>query len=138
MQQESHFCPCFSINAFRWRVVSSQIHFCPYRMLSQFPQPTAGEAGCGSSPPKGTPSSRKIPQNCWGLEIPCSLGPFLFSRFSWGSPNLGTPLFLPLRVTFLPLKRVVLKDINPLAMLQILLPVVEVETNLFCVGALLF
>lgn len=134
-QWGSRFFLWFLITAFSWSVDSSQIHFCPYVVLSWLPQPTPGEAPAA---PRGTPSSLKNPQNCWGLEVSCSLGPFISSNFSWGSPDWGTLFFLPLCVTFPPPERLVLKDINHLAMLQVPLQVVEIEINLFCVRALLF
>lgn len=113
---------------------SSQINFCPYVILSRLPQPAAA-----SSLLPGQPHPHwKKPQNCWGLEIYHSLGPLVFTSFSWGSSDWGTLLFLPLCLAFPPPECLVLKDINPLARLWIPLAVVEVETNLFRVGALLY
>lgn len=130
---------CFLINTFNWSVDSPQIHFCPDIIVYQLLQAASGEVVSISPAPRGTPSSMKNPQSCWGLEIYHSLG--LFQQFllrSWGYPKWGTSLFLPLCVTFLPSEYLVLKDINTLARLQIPLAMVEVETNLLCVGALLF
>lgn len=66
---------------------SPQIHFSPDIIVYQLLQAASGEAVSISSAPRGTPSSMKNPDCCWGLEIYHSLGPF--QQFLLRSPKVG-------------------------------------------------
>ena len=88
-QWRSHFFPCFLINTFSWSVDSSQIHFCPYVILSRLPQPAAREVGCFSSAARGTPSSLKKPTELLGPGDLPLLRSFSLQQFLLRFPRVG-------------------------------------------------